>query len=349
MLRGLWTTPRVPRIAVTIVVMRISKIASDPTWRAVADEQGGLVSRQQLIDLGLTRAQGAANVDNGRWQRVYPGVYATFTGSIDASQQVWAALLHAGPGSAACCSTALWLFGVLDRTPETLHISIPEARRVRPLADVRMHRRRGLNRPVPPVHPVAAPPRIRVEESVLDECTRLAEDEVVALVLRAVQRGKTTAGRLEGALAARSVQPKRSLIYDVLADARSGVASPLEAHYRRRVEAPHRLPTGARNLVDVDERGRRRFRDVEYRRWGLIVELDGREAHPVEEAFREMRRDNDATVSGRATLRFGWRDVVGETCAAAAQVGLALQQRGWPGAPRRCGAGCPLPSPSVAA
>jgi len=342
------TTPSEPSGAVTIVVMRISKIASDPTWRAVADEQGGLVSRQQLIDLGLTRAQAAANVDNGRWQRVHPGVYATFTGPISASQQVWAALLLAGPGSAACCSTALWLFGVLDRTPETLHISIPEAR-VRPLTNVRMHRRRALNRPAPPVHPVAAPPRIRVEESVLDECTRLAEGEVVALVLRAVQRGKTTAGRLEGALTARSMQPKRSLIYDVLADARSGVASPLEAHYRRRVEAPHRLPTGARNLVDVDERGRRRFRDVDYRRWGLIVELDGREAHPVDEAFREMRRDNDTTKSGRATLRFGWRDVVGEPCVAAAQVGLALQQRGWPGAPRRCGAECQLTPPSVAA
>ena len=193
--------------------MRISKIASDPSWQAVADEQGGLVSRQQLIDLGLTRAQAAANVDNGRWQRVHPGVYATFTGPIDASQQVWAALLHAGPGSAACCSTALWLCGVLDRTPDPLHISIPEARRVRPLTNVRMHRCRALNRPVPPIHPVATPPRIRVE-------------------------------------------------------------------------VPHRLPTGARNLVDVDERGRRRFRDVEYRRWGLIVELDGREAHPVDEAFR---------------------------------------------------------------
>ena len=65
--------------------MRISKIASDPSWQAVADEQGGLVSRQQLIDLGLTRAQAAANVDNGRWQRVHPDVYATFTGPIDAS------------------------------------------------------------------------------------------------------------------------------------------------------------------------------------------------------------------------------------------------------------------------
>ncbi len=46
--------------------MLMSKIAADPRWKAVADEQSGLVARHQLIGLGLTRAQAAANVDNGR-------------------------------------------------------------------------------------------------------------------------------------------------------------------------------------------------------------------------------------------------------------------------------------------
>jgi hypothetical protein len=343
----MWTTRDGPVGGVTIVGMLMSQVAADPRWRAVADVQGGLVSRRQLIELGFTRAQAAANVDNGRWQRVHPGVYATFTGPIDASHQVWGALLYAGRGSAACCSTALWLFGVLDTMPEILHVAIPEARRVKSLANVRMHRRRALNRVETPVHPVATPPRIRVEESLLDECARLTEDELVGLILRATQRRRTTPARLEGALAARSFQPRRSLIRDVLADAEAGVASPLEAHYRRRVEAPHRLPVGARNLLDVSHQGRKRFRDVEYQRWGLIVELDGREAHPADEAFRDMRRDNDTALSGRVTLRFGWRDVVGEPCASAAQVGLALQQRGWPGCPRPCSATCPIPPPTI--
>lgn len=345
----MWTTPSSRSGTLTIDVMRISTVASDPMWRVLADEQGGLVSRQQLIGLGLTRAQAAANVDNGRWQRIHPGVYATFTGPLDPTQHVWAALLHAGRGSAACCSTALWLFGVVDRMPDRLHISIPEARRVRPLVNARMHRRRALNRTGPPIHPAAAPPRLRVEDSVLDECVRLDDDEVVGLVLRSIQRGKTTAGRLGGVLALRSVQPRRTLIRDVLVEAQAGVVSPLEVHYRRRVEAAHRLPIGARNVLDVDERGRRRFRDVEYRRWGLIIELDGREAHPSDQAFRDMRRDNDTILTGRATLRFGWRDVVGESCVAAAQVGLALRQRGWPGAPRPCGRDCPIAATPVAA
>lgn len=46
----------------------------------------------------LTRAEAAANVDNGRWQRVHPGVYATFTGTIDPAQQVWAPVRRARLG-----------------------------------------------------------------------------------------------------------------------------------------------------------------------------------------------------------------------------------------------------------
>lgn len=328
--------------------MRRSTVATDPAWRAVAGEQNGLLSRQQLLDLGLTRAQATSSVDNGRWQRIHPGVYATFTGPLDEVQVVWAALLHAGRGSAACCSTVLWLSGVLDRQPGVLHISIPEARRVRPVSGVQLHRRRCLNRSDLPVHPAALPPRLRVEEAVIDECARLGEDDAVALVLRAIQRGSTTAGRLDGALSARSVAARRTLIRDVIAEAQIGVASPLELHYRRRVESPHRLPIGTRNLLDVDGQGRQRFRDVEYRRWGLIVELDGREAHPAHEAFRDMRRDNDTALSGRATLRFGWRDVVGEPCVAATQVALALRQRGWPGSARPCGASCPVRTSAAA-
>lgn len=60
-----------------------------------------------------------------------------------------------------------------------------------------------------------------------------------------------------------------------------------------------------------------------------------------------MRRDNETTLSGRTTLRYGWRDVVGEPCVAAGQVALARQQRGWPGSLRRCGANCSIPPPAI--
>ena len=49
------------------------------------------------------------------------------------------------------------------------------------------------------------------------------------------------------------------------ADVVDGVQSTLERRYRRDVERPHGLPRGFRNRSEGD-RGRRRYRDVRYRR-----------------------------------------------------------------------------------
>ena len=160
------------------------------------------------------------------------------------------------------------------------------------------------------------------------------------LVLRATQRRLTTVDRLRGALAQRPRHRWRRLLVEVLTDAANGVASPLERHYLRDVERRHRLPSGARNAREQAPGGwplvpRRAVRQV-----ADVVELDGREAHPVDGAFRDLRRDNHAVVAGETVLRFGWRNVVGNPCEVAAQVGAVLQARGWTGRPMPCGTGC---------
>ena len=53
-------------------------------------------------------------------------------------------------------------------------------------------------------------------------------------------------------------------------------------------------------------------------------------------AFRDMRRDNRATVDSLATLRYGYADVSGDPCGVAEQVAAVLQLRGWPGALLPC-------------
>lgn len=135
----------------------------------------------------------------------------------------------------------------------------------------------------------------------------------------------------------------RRLLLQVLAEARDGVASPLELAYRRSVERGHGLPHGLRNLREPLSSGGSRYRDVRYSRWRVIVELDGREAHPVEQAFRDFRRDNLAAVARESALRYGWRDVIGNPCDVAAQVAQVLTNNGWLGLPKACASGCPAP------
>jgi hypothetical protein len=227
------------------------------------------------------------------------------------------ALGMTGPGAVASHGTALWLAGAMDRQPSVIHISYPHPERVKPQPGLTIHRTRGS---ADSAHPAALPPRSRIEVAVLDHGDATSVDVALDAVLRAIQRRVTTAQRLRRAMLDRSRHRFRTLLLDVLADAEVGVRSPLERHYLREVERPHRLPRGRRNRPELGQNGRSRYRDVRYQKWSTLVELDGREAHPVEEAFRDHRRDNASVVVGDVALRHGWRDIVGNPCGVTADV-----------------------------
>jgi hypothetical protein len=195
----------------------------------LADEQAGVVSRRQLLDLGLTPAQAQKNVQNGRWRALFPGAYATFTGPVLPLTQVWAAVLYAGTGAVASHGTALWLAGLLDELPRPLHISVGHRRRVRNQRGIRIHRMTALDdRPGSAIHPAALPPRVRVEGAILDQVEKSSATVAIDLVLRATQRRLTTAARVRAALEQRRRQRFRALLLDVLDDS-AQVAAVLQA------------------------------------------------------------------------------------------------------------------------
>jgi very-short-patch-repair endonuclease len=121
-----------------------------------------------------------------------------------------------------------------------------------------------------------------------------------------------------------------------------GVHSLLEFRYVNRVERPHELPVATRQFR-VTRAGQHQYQDVTYQAYGVVVELDGRVAHPVEYRWRDIRRDNASNADDQRTLRYGWADVTEQPCWVAAQVGGLLSRRGWDGQLRRCGATCLVP------
>ncbi len=167
-------------------------------------------------------------------------------------------------------------------------------------------------------------------------------EAVCDVVLRVVQQRLTTSGLVGLALSERARHRWRALISEMLQEFEDGVHSLLELRYAR-LEAVHGLPRGTRNLPQREADGRTRYRDVRYDSYCLVVELDGREAHPVHESFRDLRRDNAAALGGETVLRYGWRDVAQRPCLVARQVATALNRRGWSGSPRACSPTCPLP------
>ena len=181
---------------------------------------------------------------------------------------------------------------------------------------------------------------LRVEEAVLDVTASAARPrDAVTPVLRATQRRITTAARLRERLGARRAHPWRRLLTGVLSEVVDGVTSMLEREYLHAVERPHGLPRGRRQVRAGDSR-RRRYRDVRYERWRLVVELDGAEAHLDEERLRDMERDNSIVLAHDSPLQYGWVDVADAPCRVAAQVAHALADRGWTGRPTACGPAC---------
>jgi hypothetical protein len=185
-----------------------------------------------------------------------------------------------------------------------------------------------------------SPPRVRIEEAVIDVAAEAADDfAAIAVLADAVQSRRTTAARLQHTLSGRNRIARRGFLDGVLADVAEGTCSVLEHGYLTRVERPHRLPTGARQLCE-SLRGPV-YRDVDYREFGRLVELDGRLFHDTAaDRDRDLERDLEVAVAGRTTVRLGWGQVFLRPCRTALRIGRWLQAGGWEGAPRMC-PGCP--------
>lgn len=121
--------------------------------------------------------------------------------------------------------------------------------------------------------------------------------------------------------------PHRLLITEILRDITAGATSHLELRALRDVLSNHGFPEFTMQAAGS---GQQRV-DVLFAAHRVIVEFDGRPGHTGEGAFRDMRRDNAHLLSGYATLRFGWDDVVRDPCGVARQIAQLLRQAGWDG------------------
>jgi hypothetical protein len=310
-----------------------------PEALAVASHyQSGMVSRQQAVRAGLTRSGVTAKVAAGRWQRVHWGVYAMFTGPLNREAQLWAAVLYGGPGAMLSHETAGELHRLVDRSGATIHLTVPHDRIVRAAPGITIHRSRYAR---DLRFPLGELPRTLVPETILDLAEASKDlDDVCGWVCTAFSRNLISVEVMRCTLAARKRQRWRTEIEELSTAAAGGAHSVLEFRYDRDVERAHGLPPSRQQVRFKKRDGRTGFRDRVYEEYAVIVELDGKQAHPDEQRWQDKRRDNDAAAGGEQSLRYGWREVRWESCDTAGQVAQVLRRRGWTGSPRACSPGC---------
>ncbi len=311
-------------------------------WLSQLQGQCGVISRQQAFEVGVTTKAIEWKLRSGAWQRLQPGIYATFTGEPAREARLWAAILRAGPGAALSHESAAEIQGLIDKPVREIHVSVPAERRPGQTTKIRgvtIHRSRRL---VPQWQPPWQLPRTTVEDTVLDLIAAARTfDDAYGWISRAVGRQLTRPQSLSKALTARSRMRWRAWIAAALEDAADGVHSPLERHYVHGVERAHGLPQAQRQAKRRVGSGIR-YLDNLYAKYGVCVELDGLAAHPAENRWQDTRRDNANLVAGARTLRYGWPDTTQHRCRTASEIAAALRRQGWKGTLRPCSPTCPV-------
>ena len=308
----------------------------DDIARILAD-QAGLISRRQALAAQLAPHDIARQVRRREWATVHPGVFIEHTGELTWLQRAWAAVLFTWPSALSHQSAVRAADGPGRRgwDDSVIHVAVDRSRHLRAPRGVQLHRLTAFDART---QWNLGPPRIRYDHAVLDLAAEAPTDlDAVAVLADACGSRRTTAARLLVTARGRSRLPKRAWLTEVLEDVAEGTCSALEHGYLTRVERPHGLPAGHRQ-ASHRHGGTSVYRDVDYHRFGVIVELDGRLFHESAQARDlDMDRDLDAAVDdGRETLRISYGQVFERGCLTAHRVGAVLRRRGWAGTTTRC-------------
>jgi hypothetical protein len=303
--------------------------------------QARVVTRAQALGAGLSLGAIRHRVTTGRWQRIHPGVFATFSGPLPREAQLWAAVLYAGAGAVLSHETAAELQRLLDKAAPLIHVSVPSARRVVPQKGIKIHIVRNVR--YGRRFPLGVLPQTFVEETILDLVSEAETfDEVCGLITRAFGRRLTSEGSLRATAELRKRLRWRSDMDALITEAAHGTHSLLEYYYDHDVESAHSLPKSARQTPYTKEDGGKGFRDRLYQEYAVVVELDGASAHPEESRWADRERDNHAAVGRKQTLRFGWKHVRHKACDTAAMTAVVLRNHGWRGSPKPCSPACTI-------
>jgi hypothetical protein len=252
---------------------------------------------------------------------------------------MWAAVLYAGAGAMLSHDSAGQLQNLVDAPTLAIHITVPRKREVTPTKGVVVHRS---DKPLRLTFPPGALPATLPEDTVIDLAEAADDvDGVYGWVTRAFGREVTGEVKMRFALEGRKRLRWRSELGEAITAGAGGAHSVLELRWDRDVERAHRLPPSQHQVLFRKKDGRRGFRDRVFTEWGVIVELDGRQAHPDEARGADKARDNAAAADGDGhTLRYGWKDVRYEACETSVQTVRVLWRHGWRDRPRPCSSAC---------
>ncbi len=269
----------------------------------LASQSHGVVTRQQLLDAGVTPKEIERRLTSGALIQVHPGVYRVGHQASNLEASYLAAVWACGAGALLCDRPAGFLYRLLkgDRSPPPVVVA-PTERRVR---GIRARRSRV------PLEPDAADyrgiPVTSVARTVVDLAASLPLDALARAFHEAEVLHGTTPADLEEVLVRRPNAKGARKVRLVLHGDEPVLLSKLERGFRELlVEAGLPLP-------DTNKRVGRRYVDCRWMRPALTVELDSYRFHHSRHAWeQDRRREREARARGDEFRRYTWGDVFEE-------------------------------------
>ncbi len=274
--------------------------------QAISAQQGGVITRAQVLAAGLTDRQIAYRVATARWSRMAHGGYRTL--DMPGRRHLLHAAVAVLPGAVASHTSAAAIHGLRHIDTRTVSVTV-HASTTHDFPGVEVHRTRDL---LDAHHAsIDGVPTTSVARCIVDLAAVTHPRQLHVVLSDAIASRKTTAVEVDGVLSqvARRGKPGVAALRRELS---MWVGSPVDASALERA--------GVRLLEDADITGwtrepeipwdrNRRF-DVGFAKQRVAIEWDSRRWHTLGEAFAsDRRRDAEALAHGWRIIRFTWQDV----------------------------------------
>lgn len=268
----------------------------------LAATQEQVVSRPQLYRLGVQRWQLRRRMQRKSWRAVGSRAVVLHAGPLTQAQRWWAALINTSGHAVLAGPTAAEAAGLKGYETEAIHVAVPKSARPLKQPGVVVHESRRL-KPTD-VHPGRRPPQVRAAVAVVQTAMWSPDRaRACAVLAAAVQQRLVRVLELRTEMARVRRHRFRKLILLVLSDIAGGAHSLAEIDFARLCRVAG-LPPPSRQVIRVDSTGRRRYLDVEWDAFGLVVEIDGMLHMQAARWMDDSFRGNDLSLGDRVLLRF---------------------------------------------
>ncbi len=287
----------------------------------LAEGQHGAFSTSQALALGMASTSLRRRALRGFYEEVHEGVFVVGGSSPTWNRAVMTAVLSEGDLTAASHQTAAYLFGLVDRPGDAIHVVTTRWLR-RPRPDVLVHESTDLiaeDIQIVDGIPVTGPTRTVVDLGAT------AKWLVSGALGSALRRGLTDLDQVEDFVARVARRGRRGVgVIRPLIEARRGWEELTESDLEDRFALLVRdfsLPKPVAQFSLHDNGDFVSRADFAYPAAKVLIELDGYRTHADERTFqRDRTKQNRAVLLGWTVLRYTWSDILDRPAMVAAEI-----------------------------